>query len=119
MALVLTGIVNGMRPVVGTVEEGPRKGERYQFLSLEITDTRYGKVYSCQLRGEDPQYNNLVDGSKLREDFTGHKVKVTIKGQTAGVREVEDKATGNRREIIQVRSQITNVRDMGMPDDDE
>ena len=50
MGLVLTGIVNGCRPVAGTVQNGDRKGEEWKFLSMEIVDPRYGKVYSCQLR---------------------------------------------------------------------
>jgi hypothetical protein len=40
-------------------------------------------------------------------------------GITAGEREIEDKNTGERKTIIQVRTQITNVRDLGLPDDDE
>lgn len=119
MAVVLTGIVNGMRPVGGEVDEGPRKGEKWHFLSMEITDTRYGKVYSCQLRHDDPQYAEFVQNDKLSQDLTGHKVKVTIKAQSAGEREIEDKTTKEVRTVLQIRSQITNVRDLGLPDDDE
>lgn len=120
MALILTGIVIGMRPVGGIVEEGPRKGERWEFLSMEISDTRFGKVYSCQLNDNDRQYADIVNGKDdLKEDYTGHKVKVTIKGMTAGEREVKDKTTGEKRVILQIRTQITNIRDLGVPDDED
>ncbi len=121
MTLILTGLVQGMRPVEGIVEEGKRKGEKWAFLSLEITDTRYGKVYSCQIRDDDPQYADLIAGADLStgklakdKDLSGHKVKVTIASQTAGERELADK-----RIVMQIRSQITNVRDMGIPKDDD
>jgi hypothetical protein len=134
MALVLTGIVNGMRPVGGEVENGPRKGEKWHFMSLEIIDSRYGKVYSSQLRDSDKQYKEMVepkmvnDGNgrqierhvlKPGQDLTGHKVKVIITGQTAGEREIEDKDSGDKRVILQIRSTITNIRDLGEPEDEE
>jgi hypothetical protein len=119
MALVLTGIMNGMRPVGGVIEEGRRKGEQWQFLSMEIIDPRYGKVYSCQLRDDDPQYSQFVNGKNLVQDLTNHMVKVTVKSQSAGEREIEDKATGDIRRVMQIRSQVTNIRDMGIPNDDE
>ena len=121
MAIVLTGLVQGMRPVEGIVEEGKRKGEKWAFLSMEITDTRYGKVYSCQVREDDPQYADFIAGADLSagklakdKDLSGHKVKVTIVSQTAGERELADK-----RIVMQIRSQVTNVRDMGIPKDDD
>jgi len=121
MALILTGLVQGMRPVAGVVEEGKRKGETWQFISLEITDTRFGKVYSCQLREDDPQYADLVAGADLKtgklakdKDLSGHKVKVTFVSQSAGERELADK-----RIVLQIRSQVTNIRDLGIPQDDE
>jgi hypothetical protein len=119
MALILTGIVNGMRPVGGVIEESKRKGEEWRFLSLEITDPRYGKVYSCQLREDDMQFPGLVEGKNITSNLTGHKVKVTIKGMTASEREIVDKGTGDTRLVMQIRSQITNVRDLGLSDDDE
>jgi hypothetical protein len=119
MALVLTGIVNGMRPVGGVIEEGKRKGEEWRFLSLEITDPRYGKVYSCQLRDDDTQFAAFVEGKNLKSNLTGHKVKVTVKGMTASEREIVDKGTGDARLVMQIRSQITNIRDLGLPEDDE
>ena len=121
MAMILTGLVQGMRPVEGIVEEGKRKGEKWAFLSMEITDTRYGKVYSCQVREDDPQYADYIEGADLKagklakdKDLSGHKVKVTIVSQTAGERELADK-----RIVMQIRSQVTNVRDMGIPKDDD
>jgi FAD synthase len=134
MALVLTGVVNGMRPVGGEVENGPRKGEKWHFLSMEIIDSRYGKVYSCQLRDNDKQYKEMVESKMVNEtngkqierhvlkqgqDLTGHKVKVTITGQSAGEREIEDKDTGDKRTVLQIRSTITNIRDLGEPEDEE
>lgn len=119
MALVLTGIMNGMRPVGGVIEEGKRKGEEWRFLSMEIIDPRYGKVYSCQLRDDDPQYSKFVNGKDLALDLSGHKVKVTIKSMSAGEREIVDRSTGETRMVLQIRSQVTNIRDLGQPEDDE
>jgi len=119
MGLVLTGIVNGCRPVAGTVQNGDRKGEEWKFLSMEIVDPRYGKVYSCQLRDKDPQFAELVAGDKMAKDLAGHKVKVTVMSITAGEREIEDKTTKEVKTILQIRTQITNVRDLGLPNDEE
>jgi len=119
MALVLTGIMLGMRVVGGEVEDGPRKGQKWNFLSMEVTDTRFGKVYSCQLREDDPQYTDIVKDGKVAQDYTDHKVKMVVKGQTAGEREIEDKGTGQKRIVLQIRSQVTNIRDMGLPQDEE
>ena len=119
MGLTLVGIVNGCRPVAGTVQNGDRKGEEWKFLSMEIVDPRYGKVYSCQLRDKDPQFGELVAGDKMAKELAGHKVKVTVMSITAGEREIEDKSTKEVKTILQIRTQITNVRDMGLPSDDE
>jgi hypothetical protein len=109
MAAILTGIVLGMREVEGTVKQGPRQGEDWKFLSLEINDTRFGYVWSCQLRDNDPQYATIV-----KEDLAGHKVKVTVKAQSASPRTLAD-----GREVMQIRSQVTNIRDLGLPEDDD
>ena len=119
MAMVLTGMVTGMRPVAGVTEQGKRKGETWAFLSLEIVESRFGKVYSCQLREEDPQYAEFVEDAeegKLAKDkdLTGHKVKVTVAAQSAGEREMPD-----GRKVMQIRTQITNIRDLGIPTDDD
>ncbi len=109
MAATLTGIVRSMREVEGVTQEGPRKGQTWRFLSLEISDPRYGHVWSCQLRDDDPHFSTLV-GSDLVE----HKVKVTVKSQSAAERTLQD-----GRKIMQIRSQVTNVRDLGLFDDEE
>lgn len=109
MPATLIGIVQGMREVEGTVKDGPRKGESWKFLSVEVTETRYGHIWSCQVRHDDVQYPDLVNA-----DLTGHKVKVTIKAQSAGERQLQD-----GRKVMQIRSQVTNVRDLGLPDDEE
>lgn len=135
MANILTGVVNGMRPVNGEVEKGPRKGEKWYFLSMEVVDTSTGHVYSCQLRGMDKQYKDFVEpktvqapngGGQVEKhflkqgvDLSGHKVKVRITAQTAGEREIEDKDSGEKRTIMQIRSTITNVRDLGLPQDED
>jgi FAD synthase len=135
MANILTGVVNGMRPVGGEVENGPRKGEKWHFLSMEIVDTSTGKVYSCQLRDNDKQYKEMVESRtaptsngggqaekhflKQGQDLTGHKVKVRITAQTAGEREIEDKSTGEKTTVLQIRSTVTNIRDLGIPDDED
>ncbi len=126
MAVILTGLVKGMRPVDGVVEQGKRKGEVWQFISTEITDTRTGTVWSCQLREEDEQYADFMAAADLNakklakdKDLTNHKVKVTIVSQSAGEREIEDKATGQKRIVLQIRTTITNVRDLGIPKDDD
>jgi|SRR5690242_1444077 len=109
MAAVLTGVVRSQREVEGVTQDGPRKGQTWRFLSLEISDPRYGHVFSCQLRDDDEKYAQVV-GS----DLTEHKVKVTIKAQTAQERTLPD-----ARKIMQIRSQVTNIRDLGLYSDDE
>ncbi len=109
MATVLTGIVMGMREVEGVTQQGPRKGETWKFLSLEINDTRFGHVWSCQLRHDDPQYDTIA-----QTEMAGHKVKVTVKSQSAAERTLTD-----GRKIMQIRSQVTNLRDLGLPADDD
>lgn len=109
MAAVLTGVVRSQREVEGVTQDGPRKGQTWRFLSLEISDPRYGHVFSCQLRDDDEHYGQMVGA-----DLTEHKVKVTIKAQSANERTLPD-----ARKIMQIRSQVTNVRDLGLYDDDE
>ncbi|GHO62324.1 hypothetical protein KSC_012160 [Ktedonobacter sp. SOSP1-52] len=109
MAAILTGIVLNKRPLSGVIEEGSHKGEEWRFLAMEINDMRFGRVWSCQVRGDDPQYDDLEDA-----DLVGHKVKVTVSAQTAGERTLKD-----GRKIMQIRSQITNLKDLGVPADDD
>ncbi len=126
MAALLTGLVKGMRPVEGVVEQGKRKGDTWKFISIEITDTLTGTVWSCQLREEDEQFAEYMAGADLNtnklakdKDLTNHKVKVRIVSQSAGEREIEDKASGQKRIVLQIRTTITNIRDLGIPKDDE
>jgi hypothetical protein len=109
MAAILTGIVNNVREVEGVTENGPRKGEAWRFLSLEINDIRFGHIWSCQVRSDDEQYQ-----AATQEHLKGHKVKVTVVSQSAGERTLKD-----GRKIMQIRSQVTNVRDLGLPEDDD
>ncbi len=109
MAAVLTGIVRSMREVEGITQEGPRKGQAWRFLSIEISDPRYGHVWSCQLRDDDKQFTDLA-----KSDLVEHQVKVMVKSQSASERSLPD-----GRKIMQIRSQVTNVRDLGMFDEDE
>ena len=109
MAAKLTGIVMGMREVEGVTKDGPRKGESWRFLSIEVNDTRYGHIWSCQVRHDDTQYPDL-----LNLDLVGHKVQMVIKSQSAGERQLQD-----GRKVMQIRSQVTNLRDLGVPNDDE
>jgi hypothetical protein len=112
MAL-LTGKVKNMRLVEGEYKDGKRKGEKWEFLSLEIIDAASGFVWSCQLPSADEQYTEVAQDS-----LVGHKVKVTVMSQTAAEREIG--TNGSTRKIMQIRSQITNVRDLGrVTDDDE
>ncbi len=126
MAAILTGLVKGIRPVEGIVEQGKRKGETWKFISIEITDTMTGTVWSCQLREEDEQFAEYMAGADLKanklakdKDLTNHKVKARIVAQSAGEREIEDKGTNTKRIILQIRTTITNIRDLGIPKDDE
>ena len=119
MALVFTGIMLGMRSVGNKGDSEYAAGEKWQFLSMEITDPRFGQVYSCQLSDRDPQYSKLFDGKNLLADYTGHNVKVTIRSIQATQRQIEDEKTGEVRTILQTRIRVTNLRDMGIPDEDE
>jgi hypothetical protein len=109
MAAVLTGIVRSMREVEGVTQDGPRKGQTWRFLSIEISDPRYGHVWSCQLRDDDPHFADLS-----QSDLVEHKVKAVVKSQSAAERSLPD-----GRKIMQIRSQVTNVRDLGVYGDDE
>ncbi len=111
MAL-LTGKVKSMRVVEGEYKSGKRKGDAWEFLSMEIVDVASGHIWSCQMPSEDEKFREVAQDS-----LVGHRVKVTLMGQTAGEREIGEE--GNKHKIMQIRSQITNVRDLGLPHDDE
>ena len=125
MGFVLNGVMRGMRVVgnpEGTDGEGKHwaAGEKWRFLSMEVVDPRYGGVYSCQLSDRDPQFGRLYDGKVLKEDYTGHNVKVTVRSLAATERQVKDKETGDVvQTVLQVRIRVTNVRSLGEPKDDD
>lgn len=141
MAHALKGIVKGIRAVTGQYDDGPRKGEVWFFLSLDIHDTKWGSTYSCQLPEDDPQYKEYVqvsgkkgdNGQEVRElveekDLKGHEVQVSIIRQTAGERKTKQrvfKANGEKnigmeeQAVPTVRSIITNIQDKGIPADDD
>ena len=108
MAL-LTGKVKSMRVVEGEYKAGKRQGETWEFLSMEIIDVASGMIWSCQLASEDEHYREVS-----QDNLVNHRVKVTVMGQSASERELQD-----GRKVMQIRSQITNVRDLGLPHDDE
>jgi hypothetical protein len=139
MAFTLTGVVQGMRALSGVAEHGSRKGEHWEFVSLEIGDTKFVKTYSCQLRNNDKQFKeytemrSVVDPKdptkkverlflKDGKDLTGHKVKVYVQSVTAGDREIDKKDVNGqafKEGIIQVRFFVTGIEDKGEPKDDE
>jgi hypothetical protein len=108
MAL-LTGKVKSMRVVEGKYKTGKRQGEDWEFLSMEIIDVASGMIWSCQLPSEAEKYRDVA-----QDNLVGHRVKVTVMGQSASERELQD-----GRKVMQIRSQVTNVRDLGLPHDDE
>ena len=124
MAFVLSGIMRGMRLVgnpKGTDSEGKQweAGAKWRFLSMEIVDPRWGGVYSCQLADKDDQYAEFVDGGKLKDDYTGHNVKVTVRSLEPGMRDVKDKDGNVTDTVPTVRIRVTNIRSQGKPKDDD
>jgi len=126
MSFILEGKVNGMRPVGNVIDEGARKGEAWHFLSMEVVDGEFGQVYSCQLRHNELIYKDFVDvqagkGPKgaplltLKQDFTGHNVRLLVKGVSAGERTIEDKESHVKSTILQVRVYIERIKDLGIP----
>ncbi len=105
----LTGKVKSMRLITGKYKKGKRQGEDWEFLSFEIIDDDSGLIWSCQLPSEDEGFQDVKDGDSLVK----HVVVVTVMGQTAGEREVGEE--GNKHKIMQVRSQITDLVDKGLP----
>ncbi len=109
MAVTIVGNVKFNRTVEGVYQNGSRKGEQWEFLSLDIVDTMTGFVWSCQLPSEDPSYTNTPDNS-----LKGHKVKAKITSQTAAERQLPNGSTR-----MQIRSQISALEDLGLPVDEE
>ena len=106
---MLTATVKSQRVVSGEYKTGKRQGEEWEFLSLELIDVGSGFIWNCQLPSEDDTYRDATADS-----LVGHRVKVKVTSQTAGQRDLPD---GSKK--MQIRSQVTNLRDMGIPKEDE
>jgi hypothetical protein len=134
MSFILEGTINGMRPVSGEVTQGKHAGSYWHFLSMEVCDSRFGQVYSCQIRtSEKDLFNKFVkigpgkdkDGKQVGEvgsliqDLTGHDVKLLIKGVSAGERTISDKDASTEQTILQVRLYVGKLQDLGLPKDDD
>lgn len=133
MSLILDGTINGMRPVVGENTYKGGEGTYWHFLSLEVCDSRFGSVYSIQVRQSEKalfdkfvkiekakdENGKAIDKSSLKEDWTGHNVKVLIKGASAGERKIKDRDTGAEETILQVRMYASALKDLGMPKADD
>ena len=90
----------------GRIQVGQAAGEDWEFLSLEIIDGVTGFTWSCQLASEDGSYAQVTRG-----DLTGHKVRCKVTSQTAGLRTLAD-----GREVMQIRSQVRKLEDLGEVD---
>src|SRR5258708_533771 len=99
----LTGKVKGQREITGKYKSGKRQGEEWHFLALEIIDEDSGLTWSCQLSGDDEDYQDVA-----RESLVKHRVSTTIMGQT-----VSEYTNPKNETIQQIRSQITDVQDLG------
>lgn len=132
MPLILEGTVNGMRAVTGVIEQGKNKGQFWHFVSLEICDPRFGQVYSCQLRQSEKdlfakfvklekakENGQDVEKASLLQDWSGHNVKVLVKGISAGSRLVEDKETGRSEAVLLTRIYVAGLKDEGLPKTDD
>ena len=106
---ILTGNVKSVRVVTGEYKTGKRQGDEWEFLALEIIDAGTGFIWSCQLASEDGSYKNVAKG-----DLVGHKVRCKIASQSAGSRVLPD-----GREVMQIRSQVRKLEDMGEVDASE
>jgi hypothetical protein len=109
MAVTLKGIVKYNRTMQGDYQSGARKGERWEFLSLEVVDPTTGFVWSAQLPSEDHSYTSIEDNA-----LKGHVIKAKITGQSAGERQLP-----NGQTRMQIRSQLTSLEDLGLPKDED
>src|SRR5579859_8143422 len=100
---ILTGNVKSSRVVTGEYKTGKRVGDDWEFLALEIIDAVTGFIWSCQLASEDGSYPQVSRG-----DLVGHKVRCKIASQSAGSRVLPD-----GREVMQIRSQVRKLEDLG------
>ena len=103
---ILTGNVKSARVVEGKYKTGKRQGEEWEFLALEVVDAVTGFIWSCQLASEDGSYIDVSRG-----DLVGHKVRCKVASQSAGERELPD-----GRKVMQIRSQVRQLQDMGAVD---
>lgn len=109
MGVTIKGICKYNKVLEGVYEQGKRKGEQWEFLSLEVVDNLTGFTWSCQLPQEDSSYKHTPDNS-----LKGHMIKARITSQTAGERTMPDGKT-----VMQIRSQVTRLEDLGEVEDDE
>ena len=100
---ILTGNVKSSRVVTGEYKSGKRQGDDWEFLALEIIDAVTGFTWSCQLASEDGSYPQVAN-----VDLVGHKVRCKIASQSAGSRTLPD-----GREVMQIRSQVRKLDDLG------
>lgn len=134
MSFILEGTINGMRPVSGEVTQGKNKGSYWHFVSMEVCDSRFGQVYSCQIRTSEKDLfskfakigpgtdkdNKKVEVASLVQDLTGHNVKLLVKGVSGGERTIgEPNAKGEQETIIQVRFYVAGLKDQGLPKTDD
>ena len=135
MSFILEGTINGMRPVSGQVEKGKNAGSFWHFVSMEVCDSRFGQVYSCQIRttekdlfgkfvkvgpGKDKDGKPVEQVGSLVQDLTGHNVKLLIKGVSGGIRTLPGNGKeAQDEEIIQVRFYVAGLKDLGLPKTDD
>ncbi len=100
---ILTGTVNDQREVKGVYQDGKRKGQEWQFLSLAVADTGTGFPWSLQLSEEDRDY-----GKWAGVNLVGHKIKAKIKSQSASERTLP-----NGQHKLEIRSKVTILEDLG------
>jgi len=99
----LIGIVKSGRPIFAD-------DKSYSFIAMDINTSR-GDTYACQMWDNDPTFVQL---GPVVESLVGHKVRVSVVSASIGQRKNKD---GSKSD--QVRFRITNVRDMGLPPEDE
>jgi hypothetical protein len=100
---ILTGNVKSARVVEGQYKTGKRQGEEWEFLAFEVIDAVTGFTWSCQLSSEDGSYPQVS-----RANLVGHKVRCKIASQSAGPRDLPD-----GKQVIQIRSQVRKLEDLG------
>ena len=109
MTVMIKGKVKYNKLMEGEYGQGTRKGEHWEFLSLDIVDTSTGFTWACQLPSEDPSYKQTPDNS-----LKGHIVKAKITSQTASERQLT-----NGQTRMQIRTSLSKLEDLGEPEDDE